>query len=441
MNNNVPAVAISKRDSDTNIASLLKSLESREAETRDRALQTLRAVGPSGVRALTQFASGVTASENADDSPRRIRFAVILLFLFLPSLVYGFMQPAVTMGWGIFCALIYFIGHAMFEGAKEERQAQNRKWRVITAAFSAFNDVACLGALIEAATDGSLTVRAAARTALKRLLPQLTPENSEALTQSEREFLTGELSSTTIYQDSDYLIAILYAVGLIGPQSALPRVYQLLHSYTHETDTQRVREAARRCFERMATRTQWPDLSQTAALLVNFPIYTPDSSVSISLSDHLLEALQLTHLLNRATPEECARLDTKARRKIFAILGDGTTRNESSYPPSISTTPELIIACLRVVEQLRDTAPIRTVRNLALSDAATANQRAVRNAATHCLRVLDREVEKGIASGTLLRASSSPQAASNELLRAAQASESQTQAEQLLRADIGARNE
>jgi hypothetical protein len=93
----------------------------------------------------------------------------------------------------------------------------------------------------------------------------------------------------------------------------------------------------------------------------------------------------------------------------------------------------LVLAILKALEQIGDEKAVRYVEKVALGKTKTSKNEAVRIAAAECLEFLNRHKQNQGDKQILLRSSSVPPAAPQELLRPAQ-SVAETEPRQLLRA-------
>jgi hypothetical protein len=141
-------------------------------------------------------------------------------------------------------------------------------------------------------------------------------------------------------------------------------------------------------------------------------------------------------------PDAAAR--TSIFRAVVRLLGISSTEALLELKPTeraLLTRPlqdpyqdvDLTLACLEAIGKLGDPRLVPKVRVLAEESKATERMRAVRDASRACLLAYAASKEAVDEQRTLLRGAAIPEPAPESLLRPAAASETEAEAEQLLR--------
>jgi hypothetical protein len=129
----------------------------------------------------------------------------------------------------------------------------------------------------------------------------------------------------------------------------------------------------------------------------------------------------LLHLLPTLKPEDADLLNHEQRIELNRVL---TSRDVP-----------LIVVSLNALERVGDRQALTSVQRLATGFGEAARNKQVRDAAQHCLPLLQERVAQHEASCTLLRPTQPESVSEQILLRAAQSS-APTAARELLRADL-----
>jgi hypothetical protein len=134
----------------------------------------------------------------------------------------------------------------------------------------------------------------------------------------------------------------------------------------------------------------------------------------------------LTRLLPQLNVDDAALLDEKQRACLYRML---QLQNAGRYS-------DLMQAILQALEQVGDEAALGYVERLAHSQPTTERQNQVKQAAVHCLPLLEEHIVATRSSRTLLRASAPERAGAAVLLRPASMGDTVVP-EELLRAADG----
>ncbi len=108
-------------------------------------------------------------------------------------------------------------------------------------------DVEAVGRIAEAVLWPDEKIRAAAMSALVRVLPKLKASDAGILTSTQRTCLNGLLDRTTARERPDVVVALLRALEQVGDMSAVPYVRSLANMPDATARMATVREAAREC--------------------------------------------------------------------------------------------------------------------------------------------------------------------------------------------------
>jgi hypothetical protein len=117
----------------------------------------------------------------------------------------------------------------------------------------------------------------------------------------------------------------------------------------------------------------------------------------------------LKRLLPRLKASDAGLLNPDQRKGLYAAL--------NTY---IGKGIQFHLAVLQAIEQVGDSGAIPHVERIAYSEAATVNEKQLREAARECLQSLKARAEQERLSRTLLRLASAPDSPAETLLRPAQ---------------------
>ncbi len=268
------------------------------------------------------------------------------------------------------------------------------------------------------------------KAALARHLQNLTAEDAVLLPPTYRSQLYASLNY--IHRDSDLelRLAILKALTEIGDRHGLGAIYILAAGEAATKTAQTVRLAARQCLEQMQTRIDFGPLGKLPLAVEDLIHQMEGEGIDHQIS--AVNMLALRQMLPRLTPAHYrAALSERHRDRLYHLLALPLIYDQHRHGNT-----ELQSEILAVAHRMGDTRALASVRKIAFAEAPTQIARDLRTTARETLRLLETLVEKEKESKTLLRGSSAPEAASNELLRATAPAASETDPSELLRAAI-----
>jgi hypothetical protein len=119
-----------------------------------------------------------------------------------------------------------------------------------------YDDVRAIGPLAESLEWPDESVKATARTALTRLLPQLRVSDAGLLNAKQRGCLYRCLKMPNAMRHSAFLFALLKCLEQVGDEAAVPYVTRLAKSVALTRVQKRVRQAAEECLPFLTLRAE-----------------------------------------------------------------------------------------------------------------------------------------------------------------------------------------
>ncbi len=287
-------------------------------------------------------------------------------------------------------------------------------------------DPRTVGSLLEQRPLVSLTDRKGVDAALIRLLPQMNAEDMALLTPAQHNQFYEILEYSCRDRDIELRLAVIAVLEQIGERRSLGPLYLLAASDAATKDQQTVRAAAQQCLHILKARLVFGRVENISAYLSRYHI-PADSQLSSTFidADNMYALLSLLPQLTPASYQQI--LTTADKDQLYGFL---SAANGVSYPYE---KRQFYLEIICTLERVSDTRSLNTLRALASMDAPTDDAKQVRTAAKEAVRILRLQLEKEKVSQTLLRASAAPDARSEELLRAAAPTESETPSNELLR--------
>lgn len=405
---------------DSEVRRLIEQLGSKNDAEREAAIAALTPMGAKIVPALI---------DTAKQERQRAGFRFLLpLLLFL----FGFVVPISGVAWIVVFAFLLPFFYPLIASVLG---MPDRRHQGIMQVLSQIEDKRAIGPLVELLYSRDKSLREAAETTLKRLLPPIRATNADLMTDIQMRKLFVRLdvaaSPSTRDREADLLVTILQAAGQVAEHSTLNLVYTLVHSEAATRNELRVREAAKEALALMEVRLDWGSPDDIGRHINALPTFgTTEYGICVPIPT----LLALKHLLPQLGPEDRHLLTAAQRRRLYNVLEQGVQRPIISVRQEITGRPfELIQEILGLAARWEDTLALPAIRRLAVRQAPTLDEQALRVGARALAPLLEAKLEKDKVGKTLLRASQAPVTPGAHLLRPATDSP-ETAPQQLLRA-------
>lgn len=325
----------------------------------------------------------------------------------------------------------------MWARSRQVRGQESRALRLVKD-----NDTAALPEMIDLLTGATPSVNAIVTDAFTRLLPHINPEDWTGIGAGQRQALCQQLYRWTSATGTDFQLALIQMLDRCGLHTELPFIAGIVAQEAPTADARRIRERARAAMPAMVARAEFGSFHQIGYYAIRY-LNKPTSETSgdgrllPEWIDWMGARLALAEVLGKTSAQDLLKIAVPDRDLIYKCL---VVEEQSAFFTMSRLEPDHFPAILGAAERAEDTRALEPVLELASREAATDDSQAVRAAAKRCLKVLEAKAAREKIGQTLLRASSAPEPAADNLLRPASGGDA-TPSEQLPRAVIGNEND
>lgn len=180
-----------------------------------------------------------------------------------------------------------------------------------------------VGTLIEAMMVGDTASANLARLAVIAILPQLGPQDAHLLSGKHRAYLHRQLRGS----NSDFILAILHALGQVGDSTAIPYVKRLVPCPVWLFHQEAIEQTASRCLSELRNRKRRQEATDK--------LLRP-TSAAYSRTDMLLRPAREETRVGRELLRASASSKSGTRESAGGIVEARCTGDERSEPRCVS---------------------------------------------------------------------------------------------------------
>ena len=212
--------------------------------------------------------------------------------------------------------------------------------------------------------------RTRAKENLITLLPQMSPENFQQLTLSQRGCLYGTLNYAKRHTDLDLHVSVLGALSRAGDKSCLGVVYLLATGDTGSDIAAVLRKAARNCIGHLLARLDFGPLENLAEHIVSIDVQVRAEKADLRV--YAASMLTLRRLLPQLTTSNYGSiLSANHRNQLYRLLMVYASSGSSHFRYG---RRELLLEIVRTAERVGDAGALDVLSAFSCTTMAASDE-------------------------------------------------------------------